>query len=93
MDISQLLQIKEVQTVGLLLAFIVVMGGLILTGKWPTPKEMQALEKQCSDLKETLKAATDENKICAKDYTDARILIARMEEREAMTLRSKSRST
>ena len=80
-NIDTLLTIKDVTTVGLLLAFIVVVIGGQVSGKWFTKTQMDAKTQECSDLKEALKAATDENRKCAQDYQTSQILAARLEER------------
>lgn len=83
-DITQLLQIEGVSTVGILLTgFFLLL--LSLWKEWMiTGKRWQAKVADCDDLKVALTAAQTELKAVAHDYTETRIELARIEERERL---------
>ena len=93
MDPLSLLTIKDVQVIGLILAGVVAFILALSSGRIVLKSTVETFKAGCDDekkrLSDALAAATAENKVCAKDYTEARISIARFEEREAMHNRTR----
>ena len=92
MDWSALLAIKDVQVVGIILAGMGAFITALSTGRLYLKGSVDTLKATCAEtekqLREALAAATAENAQCAKDYIDARISIARFEERELFRTRA-----
>ena len=86
-----LLQVKEVQNVGLILLGFAIFMSLIVTEKIFLPGAMAAVKselgactKERDDLRVALAAANATNKQCERDYAEARITAARFEERATL---------
>lgn len=83
-DAIRLLQIQGVSVVGVLL-FVLFFVGVGLHREWfVTGKRWASKVADCEKLSTALEAATATNRQCEHDYTETRITLARLEERELM---------
>ena len=79
-----LLQSRDVTVTGVTLTLLLVLGISMRMG-WLVTGGMHAqLEKTCDNCQKALLSANDTIKQCERDYNDARIVNARLEERELL---------